>query len=250
MTMKHQEIIHIVPGADTAILLVHGIIGTPHHFYQLMPMIPENWSVYNLLLAGHGKGVKEFSKASVKQWRSQVEARVEEILAVHRRVIIVAHSMGTLFAIQAAVRYPERVAQLFLLSSPLRPWVALRGAVSAVKLGLGLAGSKDKIAMAMKEDAGVELSAWPWEYIPWIPIFLELLWECRKTRALIPEVKVPCEAYHADRDELVSRRSVQDLRKNSDIQITILPDTGHFIYEGQALNLLQQRFAEMVNRNL
>lgn len=246
--MKHQETIHIVPGADTAMLLIHGIIGTPNHFYQLTPMIPQEWSVYNLLLAGHGGSVRDFGKASMKQWKTQVQTRLEEILASHKRVIIVAHSMGTLFAIQAAVRYPDRVAQLFLLSSPLRPWVALRGAVAAVKLGLGLAKPTDKIAMAMRDDAGVDIKAWPWEYIPWIPVFLQLLWECRQTRKLVERITVPCEAYQSDRDELVSRRSIRDLQKNPDIRITVLPDTGHFIYEGEALALLQGRFRDMIER--
>ena len=46
--MNHQEYRRIVPGADMAVLMIHGIVGTPHHFDNLLPLIPENWSVVNL----------------------------------------------------------------------------------------------------------------------------------------------------------------------------------------------------------
>ena len=52
--MDHREFIRYLPGSDRAVLLIHGIAGTPAHFWQFLPLIPEDWSVYNVLLDGHG----------------------------------------------------------------------------------------------------------------------------------------------------------------------------------------------------
>ena len=46
--MAHEEGIRILPEADTAVLFMHGICGTPDHFHKVLPRmqrIPENWAV-------------------------------------------------------------------------------------------------------------------------------------------------------------------------------------------------------------
>ena len=40
---------------------------------MLLSLVPDNISVYNVLLDGHGKGVKEFSKTSMKKWKKQID---------------------------------------------------------------------------------------------------------------------------------------------------------------------------------
>ena len=53
----HKEYKRIVENSPKALLFIHGILGTPNHFAPFIPLVPENLSVYNLLLDGHGKGV-------------------------------------------------------------------------------------------------------------------------------------------------------------------------------------------------
>ena len=36
--MIHQEYVRKVPGADTAVLFIHGIVGTPNHFTDLISL--------------------------------------------------------------------------------------------------------------------------------------------------------------------------------------------------------------------
>ena len=63
--MNHDEYIREVDGAKTAVLMIHGIFGTPRHFDDIVNLAPKDWSVYNILLDGHGKGVREFSASSI-----------------------------------------------------------------------------------------------------------------------------------------------------------------------------------------
>ena len=78
----HRETVRLVPNADTAVLMIHGICGTPNHFRDVIPLeerIPDHISVYNLLLDGHGGTVSDFAASSGRKWSEKV-AQVYDIL--------------------------------------------------------------------------------------------------------------------------------------------------------------------------
>ena len=85
--IRHEEIIRIADGAKVAVLCIHGIVGTPHHFDKFTERIPENISYYNMLLEGHGGDVRNFSKASMKNWESQVSSTVDALLQKHEKLM-------------------------------------------------------------------------------------------------------------------------------------------------------------------
>ena len=55
--MNGTPYIREIAGADTALLMIHGIVGTPAHFSMLYPYVPKDWSIYNMVLDGHGGSV-------------------------------------------------------------------------------------------------------------------------------------------------------------------------------------------------
>lgn len=109
---KHTEYIREAPDSKTAVLFIHGILGTPHHFHRLVEVVPEEWSVYNILLEGHGKTVDDFAGATMEQWKRQVHRLIIRLNRKYDNIIITAHSMGTLFAVEEAVKNPK-VKSLF-----------------------------------------------------------------------------------------------------------------------------------------
>lgn len=240
--MPHSEFIREVPGSRSAVLMIHGILGTPRHFDFLLPLIPEDWSVYNILLDGHGKNVTDFSRTSMKKWKAQVTHRLDEILARYDRVILVAHSMGTLFSIQEAVRRPEQIAYLFLLQCPLRPRLTLRTAIHSSLLPFGILTEGNRMS---QKDCSITLNPKLWQYLGWIPRFLELFAECRRTRKMLGDLTVPCHFYQSRNDELVSMRACKDLQKHAHLPVTVLPDSGHFGHTGGDLELLKQEFGKL-----
>ena len=140
-TMVHKETIRIIPNADTAVLLIHGICGSPNHFRQLLPIeqqIPQNWSVYNMVLDGHCKSVMDFGRSSMKKWWQQVDGAFRLLAESHSRVIVVGHSMGTLFAMELAKCYPDMIPFLFLLASPVRVSVKPRAVKYLLKISFDL----------------------------------------------------------------------------------------------------------------
>ena len=244
--MNHQEYRRIVTGAETAVLRIHGIVGTPHHFDNLIPLIPENWSVVNLLLEGHGQGAAEFGAASMDQWKGQVSRELDALLAYHERVLIVGHSMGTLFAIQSAIDCPDRVAGLFLQAVPLRPYVHPKMTLASAKLMLDVGVEEDPLARALEQDSSGEVVWRLWEYIGWPIRFVELLAECERIRRALPQLMVRTLALQSCRDELVSDLSIRDLEKNENVRVIPMKNSGHFGYEGEELEIMLKEFEKMI----
>ena len=248
--MVHHEFIRYNPGSRLAVLMVHGIAGSPVHFEALIPVIPEDFSIYNILLDGHGKTEKEFAATSMKKWKAQINDTLRLLFSRHEKVLIVAHSMGTLFALQAAMDYPDRIASAFLLNVPLRPHYPISSALATVRVALGNIRPRDQIALEMRDATSIDLSRNLLRYIGWAPRFWELLTECRRMRKLLPQLKIPALAFQARKDELVSFRSLRDLENHPCIKVTILEHSGHYAYRSSDLPLLQQALKELIEKEI
>lgn len=246
--MEHQEYIRTVPGSDTAVLMIHGIAGSPAHFRDLLPVLPSDWSVYNILLDGHGGEVEDFAAASMKKWKDQVNGTLSQLFCQYRQVVLIAHSMGTLFAIQAAIDHPDKIPLLFLLNVPTRPWVRFSTAMTSVRVARGNISPNDHAALAMKNDTSIELSPDLFKYLTWLPRFVELLKEIRRVRKLLPRLKVPTYTFQSRTDELVSNSSVKDLENHPCIQNTVLYGSGHFAYGEEDARQLQDKLREQISQ--
>lgn len=240
--MPHSELTREAPGSRQAVLMIHGILGTPRHFDFLVPLVPDDWSVYAILLDGHGGRTEDFSRTSMKKWQAQVTKKLDELLERYDRVVIAAHSMGTLLAIQESVRRPEGIACLFLLQTPLRPWLKFKTACCSMLLPFGHVVKGGEL---MAGDSSITLTPWLWKYLGWIPRFLELFTQCRRTRELLGQITVPCHCYQSRLDEMVSMRTCRDLEKHPHIGLTVLQNSGHFGCRGQDLELLKQEFSKI-----
>lgn len=211
-----------------AILFVHGILGSPGQFERFMPLIPEGWTVRNLTLKGHSGTVKDFSAASMTEWRQQVSDALGELRPSHGRIFITAHSMGTLFALQEALREP--VNALFLLNVPLK--IRLTTQLARMSWGTyrGKPDPDDAVVIAAMEATDIAPDKNIFHYVGWIPRFLELFGEIRRTKRLLAALPMPCYAYLSAKDEVVSPRSARLLRDRTGAEVTMLTESGHFCY--------------------
>jgi len=227
--MGHADYKRIVAGADTAVLFIHGILGTPNHFRELIPLeqlVPEDYSVYNILLDGHGGNVDDFSNSSMTLWRRQVKNAFLELARTHDWVVIATHSMGTLFAIQLGIEFSEKIPFLFLLGVPLRPWMRFSMARDCLRMAFG----KLPDGSVLHKATGISPSPKIWKYIRWIPRYLELFREIALTERMIKGLKIPCTAYQSGRDELVANLTTGILKKMGVMSVHHLPNSTHFSY--------------------
>ena len=238
----------IVPGADTAILFVHGILGTPAHFEAFYPLVPSDWSFRGIWLRGHGGSVKDFASSSMSEWKAQVHSATLDLLKTHKKVIIAAHSMGTLFAIREATELP--ITALFLLNVPLKAHIGRRLPKTMWAVFRGKIDPNDEWLLAAQKAYGIGRDMNILHYLGWIPRYLELFSEIRKTRKIIEKIKIPCRAYFSTEDEMVSPKSAEILAKNSSAHIKILDSSGHFYYSPKDLETLRSGFCEMIKETL
>ncbi len=227
--MPHKEYIKVVEDATCAVLLVHGIASTPRSFDLFLPAIPEDCSVYNICLDGHGAGVREFSHTSADKWKRQVDGRLAELCASYDRVVVIAHSLGTLLAIHAAPRYPQ-VKAMLLLDVPLHVRVRPGMIPLSLKAIFGKLDGNDPREAAFRDSVGLTLSRRLWLYLGWIPRYWELLCLCRQTRERADNLSIPCVVLHSRKDELVSLRSARYFRGKPHVTHEILERSGHFYY--------------------
>ena len=218
----HSPYKRILPGAESAVLFVHGIVSTPRFFDDFVALVPPDWSVHNLLLPGHGGTVQDFGRHTAKEWTAHVRAALDELRASHKRVYIVAHSLGTLLAIRQAVRDDACIAGMLLLCVPLRIWVKPSAMVKNVLKGVGLTKNPD-----LHTYYGTAQDWRVWRYIRWIPRYMELFRESAAARREVAQVKAPAIVYMAKQDELVSLRGAKLLWANPAMDVRELPSSHH-----------------------
>lgn len=247
--MRHKEYTREVEGSSLSVLFIHGIAGTPDHFTDFIPLVPDNISVRNILLDGHGKGVKDFSHTSMKKWRAQVEREVDDLLSRYGKIIIVAHSMGTLFSIRQAVSRPDRIKGLFLLASPLKLFIKPAMFVNSAKLFINKKDDNDRELASIRRAYGIENDMRFWRYIGWVPRYLELFAEIKAVRGLVSSLSVPTRVYQSGKDEMVSVSSMKLLADNPYIEASVLKNSGHCYYEQSDLEALLSDFSSFLTED-
>lgn len=244
--MAHQETNRMVDGAKTAVLFLHGICGTPDHFRILLPLeelVPDDWSVYNVLMEGHGKRVEDFSHSSMQKWKAQVFRIFDDLCSSHDQVIVVGHSMGTLFAIQMACRCPQKVPFVLLIASPMRVGIRISGAVNLLRFPFNRWNANDPLHQSLSQASSIIPTKKLWKYLGWIPRMLELLREIKYTENMLSDLIVPAIACQSIRDEMVSNRSDKIL-EDGRAEVVKLPKSTHFYYDPEDMRTVQRVFTD------
>lgn len=244
--MEHKEYIRIREDSNIAVLFIHGIVGTPNHFSELIDLVPDTVSVYNMLLDGHGKSVKDFSKTKMSKWERQVASTINELSLTHEKIYVVAHSLGALLAIEQAIK-SDKIAKMFLLAVPLRLFLKPKMAINSLKVYFDKISPNDLKALAAKNCYGIGKDKNPFNYIGWLPRFFELFAKIRQTRKSIHLLNTSCYVYQSNKDEMVSRRSINTLKKSPSVTIKILENSGHYYYDKDDKEYLLAEFKNFLN---
>lgn len=231
--------------ASTAILFVHGILGKPDFFDFLLPDLPRGIAVRSLTLVGHCASPRDFGRASMGQWKRQVDEAVHELREDFTRVIIVAHSMGTLFAIRQA---PQGMADaLLLLNPPLGLHLSKRLFTNPVKVFLGRISPDDKWAVAARDAYSLAPDTNPLHYLRWPARYLELFAEIRRTRPLVRDIAVPAVVFYSTHDEMVSARTARMFPPGV-TTVDYLTESGHYYYSEADKTKIRSEFRSLLEK--
>lgn len=240
--LNHKEYIRDVDNGERVALFIHGIVGSPDHFDDMIKVLPDTVAVHNLLLPGHGQTPKEFAHSSMKEWKSYVSNRLETLFSRYEEVYIVAHSMGTLFAIEAAIQRPDKIKGLFLLAVPLcfmpKPSVAW----NSLKVIFDRIGESDEVGRAAKESFSMVADKNLLAYVSWVPRYLELMEETAYMRKIIDRLTVPAVVFQSKKDELVAAHACDYIKKCESMELYVLRNSRHFYYEQSDYKYLLESF--------
>ncbi len=226
--------------ADSAILFVHGILGRPEQFEPLIPLVPKDWDIKNLILKGHGGTPKDFGRYPMKEWKSEVHSTLKNLCDNHRHVYVVGHSLGTLFAIQESMKLP--IEGLFLLNVPLGVRVTGKLFKLCFQVFFDCIDKKDPFVMAAKKSYGISNDRNLLHYAKWVPRYIELFQEIKYTRNTVDKLTTPTIAFISLKDEMASPVSARILKEKSKARVIIMRESGHFYYAPKDLEKMKRVF--------
>lgn len=248
MTLSHKKKtitknINRVEYTKTAVVFVHGILGHPRFFDFLQEAVPDGILIKPLLLAGHGGSVRDFSNASMSLWSSQVNDLMLELKEKGMRVVVVAHSMGTLFAIENAVR--GRADGLFLLNPPMSLHVTRRLLITPLKVKFGKVN--DKWSEAATAAYGIADDSNLLHYVGWIPRYMELFRKIRHVNAIVDRLQIPTRVFLSAHDEMVSLKSARTFRNIKSSTVTKLNSSGHYYYSDSDRDIILKSLSRFLS---
>jgi carboxylesterase len=195
-------------GADTAVVFVHGFMGSPDQFADLADAVFRRGCSYlSVLLPGHGLGVNEFVKFGADDWERHLQSEIDSAKHDHQNIILVGHSMGGLLALNASLIKENNISGVVLISTPLK--ISL---LSNRKLRLLLFSKSSEVKSAYMVSNSISKSK-AFFYPLVLKPFIHLHRLIRKTKRRLPEVFVPVCMFHSKNDETTAYASAAMLDK-------------------------------------
>jgi len=105
--------------AAPAFVLVHGIGVSHRYLFRLHQFLAETTDTYSIDLPGFGATPKPGRQLSVGDYADFILAALDELGVTS--CVLVGHSMGTQFAVEAATRQPDRITELVLMGPVVDP---------------------------------------------------------------------------------------------------------------------------------
>ncbi|HXH27806.1 MAG TPA: alpha/beta hydrolase [Candidatus Polarisedimenticolia bacterium] len=117
---SHLALHYVERGAEDApaILFLHGITGSRRYWLRRVRSLADRYRLVLPDLIGFGLSPKPHVEYTVELFRDSVRRLVEELNLSDRPLSIVAHSLGSLVALEYAARYGSHLDRMVLFSLP------------------------------------------------------------------------------------------------------------------------------------
>ena len=197
-------------GKDTAVVFIHGFMGSPGQFADLAAAVHDLGFAYkSILLPGHGGTLRNFIQSRAEDWQRHVQEEIDNIKATHGRIYLVGHSMGGLLALNAANL--DGISGIMLLSTPLKVYW-LNPKASWAKLRLLTLPKEHEVKQTYTASNSVVASRVFFYPLAAKPL-MQLYKLMRQTKKRLPDVRIPVYMFHSRRDETTAYKSAAILGK-------------------------------------
>lgn len=107
---------YVEAGQGEPVLLIHGLNASTFSFRYTIPELAQHYRVVALDLQGFGYSARPATAEYSQTAQAELVRRAMERLGIERAAVV-GHSMGGAVAMRLAIRSPERVTRLVLVSS-------------------------------------------------------------------------------------------------------------------------------------
>ena len=236
-------------GAGEPIVLVHGFPTSSHVWSRVVPLLPDGHRVVVLDLLGYGRSDRPAGRALSPRAHAERAIELMDVLGINY-ACVVGHDLGGAVAQAMAVRWPQRVSRLCLVSSvaydcwPSREMRMMRAMLPLTRhlpptwlLGFLrkelLAGYTDRELGLRSIDRYVKPFATPDGRTALVEHLLAL--DPAETSALAPRLKdlvMPCAIVAGAHDPFIALPVAERLKHDiPGATLDVLPDSRHFLPE-------------------
>lgn len=232
-------------GGDDAVLLIHGLTGSPFEMKYLARRLNRaGFTVKGPCLAGHGKTLSDLKKSCWQDWYRTVADAFCELKERHTTVSVAGLCMGALLALSLSAEFKGDVAAISLLSTTLSydgwglPWYKFLLPLAYYTPAGYLYSFEEREPYGIKNKAlrvriveGMKDSSIAYSSVPGVSM-RELFKLINATKKLIPQVKTPTLILHSKEDDLASKKNALYVRNNigaSDVRLVLLDDCYHML---------------------
>ena len=236
----------------TAIIYVHGHMGSRRQFSPLISLLPNDGSVdhYNISLPGHDGTITQFERSHRKEWQKYVNDLITKKKKEYEELILVGHSMGGLLLINAAIAHPDKIRAIIAIAMPLYVKATIRGInIRLRSIGNARSGESECISCA-RELNGVSGVNYANSY-RLIPNTLGLFRIMKGTRHSLHKLTVPLTIINSVNDEIVSMKTVRTVEKVlPDVKTVVLAQSSHFWFSSDEVKLIKDQIDMFLNTSM
>ena len=269
----------LLPGSNgQAVVLVHGLTGTPNELRFLAWFLQSNgYTVFCPRLANHGRSLRVLQQTSWKEFYGSVRTAFCRMQREHTHVFVGGLSMGALLALLVADEFPEAVAGVTCLSPTLfydgwnvpwynfmlrlAPYTGLQDRFffkEEPPYGLKSERIRERVHQYYQHASLADMHDVDRFGYPFFPVRLltELRRLVRELRGRLHGVRCPCQVIQARHDDMSSVRNAHFIEANVSSavkEVFYLEDSFHVITadqeRGKVANAMLEFFLRCVPTN-
>jgi carboxylesterase len=230
------------------VLFVHGIFSSPQQFkafYQ--PLCKLDYSVYAILLKGHGKDLKTLSKTKYYEWINQIENLLIDFKKNYQEVFIIGHSMGGLLALGD---YDALVSKRIVIA----PSICIKVTWRYFKLGLLVdkKNVKDKYVSQYQSVLGITFPSSIFKKILVLPCFWQLFKVISYAKKNLIKISKPILTIQSKNDECIRRKGPKKIINNVNShqkEILWLNKSFHAVFDTEEEIFMISKVIEFIESN-
>ena len=237
-------------GADTAVMFIHGFMGSPDQFEDMAETVHSlGCACISVLLPGHGCGIDGFVKFGERQWMRHVQNEIDKIKNDYKKIFLVGHSMGGLLALNAGMVAENNISGAVLIASPMKINL-LNPSAMAQRLRFLRLPRDSEIKTAYMNTYSLTKSKF-FYYPLFIRPAASLMRLMKRTKRRLSEVTIPICMFYSKKDETTSYKSARILYDglcNTQRTVFSLEKSWHVFYSGEEQEIIRAKLIEFIQK--